>query len=639
MELAFVTAPRQNHFFLELIAAVRDELDQLGVPSRIVVGDIPDDEPGLVSVLTPPHEWFSLHGWRSPPTPRQLRRTVLLCAEQPQTGFFVDDALIAPFAGALFDISPMGVEEFGRHGRPEARHFQLGWTRTWSTVEPADLRPDVAADGRDVDVLHLGAYSDRRGLALAAGASALARWNTQLILGQNDGPNPQARENFMVDEAKLDLLRRTKVLLNIHQEGWPYFEWLRVVQAMCQGCAVVTEHSASTAPLVPGEHLLSASHESAALVAAGLLEDEALRSQVAAAGYAAVRDAFPLRAAVEDFANVAEHVATHTKPPRRGPLPELRSPTANELDLEHEFSGPVTTDPEQWRTSVMRQALKGLRLDLIDLHRDLRRDHRERRAGGPLPTVEIAAMSPGWRTDRPGRVSVITALYNHEEHIEAALESVVRGSYTDVEFVIVDDGSTDGSSAAVERFMERHPERPVLLARHPVNRGLGLTRNAALELARGEFAFILDADNEVHVHGIRHLVDRLEASPESGFAYGMLDRFNANGPAGLVSYYPWEPMRLRMGNYIDAMALWRRATIGELGHYSTDRRLHGWEDYALWCHCAERGVSGAFVPQIVARYRATMHSMISTTNISTTEAMSVLCERYPTLMAGVVPPP
>ena len=66
--------------------------------------------------------------------------------------------------------------------------------------------------------------------------------------------------------------------------------------------------------------------------------------------------------------------------------------------------------------------------------------------------------------------------------------------------------------------------------------------------------------------------------------------------------------------------------------------LHGWEDYALWCRFAESDEQGSFVPEIVARYRTTAHSMISFTNVSVTDAFSVLIECFPRQMAGVVHP-
>jgi hypothetical protein len=67
--------------------------------------------------------------------------------------------------------------------------------------------------------------------------------------------------------------------------------------------------------------------------------------------------------------------------------------------------------------------------------------------------------------------------------------------------------------------------------------------------------------------------------------------------------------------------------------------MHGWEDYDLWCRAAERDHGGVLVPEVVARYRHTNHSMLTLTNISTTAAVSLLADRYPGVMGGVRPPP
>jgi hypothetical protein len=149
---------------------------------------------------------------------------------------------------------------------------------------------------------------------------------------------------------------------------------------------------------------------------------------------------------------------------------------------------------------------------------------------------------------------------------------------------------------------------------------------------------MLDADNRVYVNGIGRLVGALDADTDAAFAYGMLAIFSDSGPIGLRSTYPWRPERLRMGNYIDAMALWRLRSLRALGGYGVDPRLHGWEDYDLWCRAAEAGYQGSFVPEIVARYRTTMHSMLSVTNLSHQTVVSMLIERAPGLFVDVDPP-
>jgi hypothetical protein len=100
-----------------------------------------------------------------------------------------------------------------------------------------------------------------------------------------------------------------------------------------------------------------------------------------------------------------------------------------------------------------------------------------------------------------------------------------------------------------------------------------------------------------------------------------------------MSYLGWDPDRLRYGNFVDAMAMMRRSALLEVGGYTTDPRLYGWEDFALWCTFADRGWSGVRVPEIVARYRLALHSMISVTNIDASAAWSLLLDRFACLSA------
>jgi hypothetical protein len=130
-------------------------------------------------------------------------------------------------------------------------------------------------------------------------------------------------------------------------------------------------------------------------------------------------------------------------------------------------------------------------------------------------------------------------------------------------------------------------------------------------------------------------MEALDEDADASFAYGIMDRFSSDGPAGLLSILGWDPPRLRRGNYIDACALIRRHAFTELEGYSSDERLYGWEDYDLWVRMAEAGRHAAFVPEIIARYRDSPSSMLSETNLSTTDAYAALVEHAPRLMADL----
>lgn len=628
VEIGFVFAPGQNHFFRELGEAIRSELHDAGVSTSVHVGAFPPARDDLVTVLMPPHEYFSLTDPEDRPSRAQLARSIAVCAEQPGTHHFDVDLGIGASMGGVFDIQKRSVEHF-RNAGVRAHHLPLGWTRAWCRSSGLESEDEPLPE-RDIDVLHLGIHSMRRAAAVSGYGPQLERWRAHLQFGADDQPLSGDAVNAVFDDEKWALLGRSRTILNVHVADRPYFEWLRVIQAICNGTYVVTEHSEGIEPLVNGEHLTVGSVESLGLLAQHVLEDEAVRLHRARTAYHLIKQEMPFADSVERLIEVAESVGRRPARPTSVPLPHVPRFVA---PVDDRFPS-ATVDHD---ASAIRGALKDMRLELADMRRQMGRMELEMQTGRPVPAVELDEDTPAWATAK-ARVSIVTALFNYERHIGAALESVARGWYQDIEFVIVDDASTDGSREAVRRFMRDHPSIPVRLARHPVNRGLGPARNAALDFARGEFVFVLDADNLVYRHGLQRHVEALDADREASFAYGIVGMFTGDGPYAVLSQYAWNPQRLRRGNYIDAMSMWRRSAIRSLGGYVTDRRLWGWEDYDLWCRAADVGYRGAHVPEVLTRYRVARHSMLSLTNISASTAVSVLTERAPRLMRGVEPP-
>src|ERR1700691_6786421 len=93
-------------------------------------------------------------------------------------------------------------------------------------------------------------------------------------------------------------------------------------------------------------------------------------------------------------------------------------------------------------------------------------------------------------------VSIITPFYNTERFLQEAIESVLAQTYSNWELLLVDDGSTDGSTAIAHRYADRAPAKIRYLA-HPgrENRGLSASRNLGIAGAGGEFLALLDADD------------------------------------------------------------------------------------------------------------------------------------------------
>ena len=93
-------------------------------------------------------------------------------------------------------------------------------------------------------------------------------------------------------------------------------------------------------------------------------------------------------------------------------------------------------------------------------------------------------------------ISIIIPVYNVEKYLGECLTSAVSQSYEDIEIVIINDGSTDGSLGICESFAEKD-DRVRIVSQS--NQGLGAARNAGLELAHGEYIVFLDSDDYLHV--------------------------------------------------------------------------------------------------------------------------------------------
>ena len=95
----------------------------------------------------------------------------------------------------------------------------------------------------------------------------------------------------------------------------------------------------------------------------------------------------------------------------------------------------------------------------------------------------------------PGLVSVVVPAYRADRFLHGALDSVRRQRYSAWELIVVEDGSEGATQSLVEALAQEFPERRVVYLRHEQNRGLGATRNTAIQAAQGEFVALLDADD------------------------------------------------------------------------------------------------------------------------------------------------
>lgn len=614
-----VSASRQNVFFSEMLEAFAEMLATAGVTVEESVDCFPAPADDLVYMFVP-HEYHALVEELAQPTPAQLRRSIVIGTEQPRTHWFDLSAKIAERAGAVLDINALGVTELRARGI-KADHLPVGYVPAWDAWGGDEGRE------RPLDAVFLGGYAERRGHVLARCAAHLEGRHAALKLIENEQPQSGENETFWSRERKWKTLAGTKLLLNIHRSSVPYMEWHRILGAQLNGCVVVTEHCVEIEPLVPGEHYISAGYWQLPEVMGGLLEDPERIERIRGQAYDFVREEMPAERTQAKLLAAVERVG-------RGSLTPATSPVAAE---PIPMPAPADKPKPPWEeyaehagdSLATRMGLKHLIVRVHNLEHHL--EALLRRDGGD---EEDPVVHFGPTLARP-KVSVLLTVHNYADFVGEAIRSVALSKLREVEVIAIDDASTDSSIAAVEAACEELPWLSLTHVRLTRNRGLPAARNLAVRYARADLLFILDADNKVMPEGLSLLAQALDDDPEAGFAYGIVQSFDANGPVDLMNWLPWDADRLRQGNYIDAMAMLRRSSFEAVGGYSTEPALYGWEDYALWLAMADRGYRGAHVPDFVGQYRKSPHSMIALANVDSSAAWGALLRRYPSLTADM----
>ena len=222
--------------------------------------------------------------------------------------------------------------------------------------------------------------------------------------------------------------------------------------------------------------------------------------------------------------------------------------------------------------------------------------------------------------DRPD-ICVIIPLYNYAKYIHQCLESVAASIFEDsdvkIEVLVIDDCSTDNSAQVTEAYLE-HSSLPICLIKKYLNTGLADVRNIGLKIARAPYLFMLDADNWIAPNCLSVMHTQIKSGNYASI-YGKIEIFNHDTQAYVCTFSDteWNLDDLIQDPYIDAMAMFDKNILIEVGGYSTELVEYGWfgfEDYDLWLKLAQNGSVVKLVPEVLSFYRVHTSSMINTTN-------------------------
>jgi len=108
-------------------------------------------------------------------------------------------------------------------------------------------------------------------------------------------------------------------------------------------------------------------------------------------------------------------------------------------------------------------------------------------------------------------VTVVMPVYNCEKYLDESIQSILNQSYSDFTFLIINDGSTDGSKGVIEKYLN---DERVKLISFEKNQGLIKVLNIALGNISTKYLIRMDADDKCHLDRIKLLFEFMESNPK-----------------------------------------------------------------------------------------------------------------------------
>ena len=179
------------------------------------------------------------------------------------------------------------------------------------------------------------------------------------------------------------------------------------------------------------------------------------------------------------------------------------------------------------------------------------------------------------------KVSVLMPVYNGQAYLREAVESILNQTLTDFEFIIVDDGSTDGTNAILQSYDDR---RMVMVCQE--HRGLVASLNKGLAIARGEYVARIDSDDIALPDRLGRQVSFMSVRPEIGILGTACRLIDADGRAHGLVQWPSDDLGIRWASLLGSpfahpTVLIRRDILLK-NRLNYNAAYQACEDYDLW---------------------------------------------------------
>lgn len=225
------------------------------------------------------------------------------------------------------------------------------------------------------------------------------------------------------------------------------------------------------------------------------------------------------------------------------------------------------------------------------------------------------------------QISIVMSVYNGEHYLTQAMDSLLSQTFPDFDVIVVNDGSTDGTTRILDDYAKQ--DLRVRILSNPQNIGLAVSLNRGMEEAGGKYIARMDADDISLPQRLEKQFEFMETHPDVGILGTAIEQIDSTGRVTMQRLYPSESIlicwQLMYENPICHPSVMLRRTLLKNNQYNPD--LITAQDYDLWSRLA--GITLlANLPDVLLRLRKHGRNLTYQKEIQQRENSYLISQKY-----------
>ncbi|EKE24945.1 MAG: glycosyl transferase family protein [uncultured bacterium] len=226
------------------------------------------------------------------------------------------------------------------------------------------------------------------------------------------------------------------------------------------------------------------------------------------------------------------------------------------------------------------------------------------------------------------KISIITPSYNQAQFIERTIQSILSQSHNDIEYIVMDGGSTDGTVDILKKYSDK------IIWKSEKDKGQSDAINKGLKMATGEIVAFLNSDDTYEPGALEAVADFFKLNPDKKWIYGKCKIINENDQEIRKPITIYKNLLLRKFSYSKLLTenfisqpatFWRKELHDEFGYF--DENEHFCMDYEFWLRIGKKYPAGV-IGKYLANFRYYKNSKSGSVNKKQFQDQYRLAKKY-----------